>query len=76
MKVHLLKLGIQPFDTTIYYSLPLESPQNVALLSSLLSLQLYPWIGLSPSRERQDSVFDDDWAFFSNFSRHALGGRA
>lgn len=47
--------------------LPPEFPQNVALLSALLGLQTNPGNGIDPSRERQDSIFNDNWIFCQGF---------
>lgn len=72
VKASLLKRGIQPLDTVVDFSFHPESPQNVALFPYLQGLQTDLGTSSSPSLERKDSVFDGDWAFFTNIIVMAL----
>lgn len=67
VKLRILNQGIHTLSTVVDSSLPPESPRNVSLLFSLPGLQTDLRSGPSPSCERQDSTFDDNWAFLPIF---------
>lgn len=68
MRLLVLKRGMQPRDAVVGFFLSSEPPRDVAFLTAPLSLQTDPRYHPGPSRNRRDSIFDDDWSLFANIS--------